>query len=123
MSPTVLTIDNERYLHVREAARRANVVRDYMSRLAAQPREPPKERSGKPRRSPATSEDGPGKNGRLRFSYELERTASSQLEPRRTPMKVILSALVALSVLANVAAPASAFDAKSFYDQQDRQAN
>jgi hypothetical protein len=38
-------------------------------------------------------------------------------------MKVILSALVALSVLANVAAAASAFDAKSFYDQQDRQAN
>ena len=38
-------------------------------------------------------------------------------------MKIFLSALVALSVLATVAAPASAFDAKSFYDQQDRQAN
>ena len=38
-------------------------------------------------------------------------------------MKIILSALVALSVLASVAAPASALDAKSFYDRQDRQAN
>ena len=38
-------------------------------------------------------------------------------------MKIIVSALVALSVLASIAAPASAFDAKSFYGQQDRQAN
>ena len=37
-------------------------------------------------------------------------------------MKTVLSALVALSVLAGIAAPASAFDAKSFYEQQDRQA-
>jgi hypothetical protein len=38
-------------------------------------------------------------------------------------MKTIVSALIALSVLAGIAAaPASAFDAKSFYDQQDRQA-
>jgi len=36
-------------------------------------------------------------------------------------MKAIVSALVALSVLAGVAAPASAFDAKSFYEQQERQ--
>ena len=36
-------------------------------------------------------------------------------------MKTIVSALVALSVLAGIAAPASAFDAKSFYEQQDRQ--
>jgi hypothetical protein len=36
-------------------------------------------------------------------------------------MKTMLSALVALSVLAGIAsAPASAFDAKSFYAQQDR---
>ena len=38
-------------------------------------------------------------------------------------MKIIVSALVALSALATVAAPASAFDAKNFYGQQDRQAN
>ena len=38
-------------------------------------------------------------------------------------MKIIVSALVALSVLAGIAAPASAFDAKSFYGQLDRQAN
>jgi hypothetical protein len=36
-------------------------------------------------------------------------------------MKTIVSALIALSVLAGIAAPASAFDAKSFYEQQDRQ--
>jgi hypothetical protein len=36
-------------------------------------------------------------------------------------MKAIVSALVALSVLTGVAAPASAFDAKSFYEQQERQ--
>ena len=37
-------------------------------------------------------------------------------------MKTIISALVALSVLTGVAASANAFDAKSFYDQQDRAA-
>ena len=37
-------------------------------------------------------------------------------------MKTILSTLLALSVLAGVAAaPASAFDAKNFYEQQERQ--
>jgi hypothetical protein len=35
-------------------------------------------------------------------------------------MKVFVSALLALSVLAAVAAPASALDAKSFYEQVDR---
>ena len=33
-------------------------------------------------------------------------------------MKTILSALIALSVIAGVAAPASAFDAKTFFEQQ-----
>ena len=37
-------------------------------------------------------------------------------------MKTIASALIALSVLAGIAAPASATDAKSFYEQLDRQA-
>ena len=36
-------------------------------------------------------------------------------------MKTIVSALIALSVIAGVAAPASAFDAKTFYEQQDRE--
>ena len=35
-------------------------------------------------------------------------------------MKTIVSALIALSVLAGLAAPASALDAKQFYEQQDR---
>lgn len=37
-----------------------------------------------------------------------------------TAMKTIVSALIALSVLAGIAAPASALDAKRFYEQQDR---
>jgi hypothetical protein len=35
-------------------------------------------------------------------------------------MKPIVSALIAVSVLGLVALPGSAFDAKTFYDQQDR---
>ena len=35
-------------------------------------------------------------------------------------MKTIVSALIALSVITSVAAPASAFDAKSFFEQLDR---
>jgi len=35
-------------------------------------------------------------------------------------MKTIVSALVALSVLAAIAGPAVATDAKTFYEQQDR---
>ena len=35
-------------------------------------------------------------------------------------MKTILSALVALSVIAGIAGSASALDAKSFYEQVDR---
>jgi hypothetical protein len=38
-------------------------------------------------------------------------------------MKTILSALIALSVIAGVAASASAFDPKAFFDQVDRQHN
>ena len=37
-------------------------------------------------------------------------------------MKIILSLLVALSIVTGVAAAANAFDAKSFYAQLDRQA-
>jgi hypothetical protein len=35
-------------------------------------------------------------------------------------MKTIVSALVVLSVLASVAGPAAALNAKTFYEQQDR---
>ena len=36
-------------------------------------------------------------------------------------MKTIVSSLIALAVLAGIASvPASAFDAKSFFEQQDR---
>jgi hypothetical protein len=44
------------------------------------------------------------------------------METRRTAMKTIVSALLALSVLASIAAPASAaVDAKKFYEQQEHQ--
>ena len=36
-------------------------------------------------------------------------------------MKTLVSALIALSVLVGIAAPASALDARKFYDQIDRQ--
>jgi len=35
-------------------------------------------------------------------------------------MKTLASALIALAVLAGVVAPASAFDSKSFFEQQQR---
>jgi hypothetical protein len=35
-------------------------------------------------------------------------------------MKTIVSTLIAFSVLAGIAAPPSAFDARSFYEQLDR---
>jgi hypothetical protein len=35
-------------------------------------------------------------------------------------MKIVLPALVALSALAGITAPADAFDAKSFYERLDR---
>jgi hypothetical protein len=38
-------------------------------------------------------------------------------------MKTIASALIALSMIAAVAAPASAFDVKSFYQQLDAASN
>ena len=36
-------------------------------------------------------------------------------------MKTIASTLIILSLLAGIAAPASALDARAFYEQQDRQ--
>jgi hypothetical protein len=51
----------------------------------------------------------------------LERGVSqTDLEKQHITMKTILSALIALSALTAVAASASAFDAKSFYEELDR---
>ena len=38
-------------------------------------------------------------------------------------MKTITAVLIALSVLAGIAAPASALDTKTFWDQQERQSH
>ncbi len=38
-------------------------------------------------------------------------------------MKTITAALIALSVLAGIAAPASALDTKTFWDDQERQSH
>jgi hypothetical protein len=43
-----------------------------------------------------------------------------RLQHLEEAMKTIVSALIALSVLAGIAMPASAMDAKTFYEQQDR---
>jgi hypothetical protein len=46
---------------------------------------------------------------------------ASLVQLEKSPMKTILSALIALSVLAGFAgAAAAAVDAKTFYDQVDR---
>ena len=44
-------------------------------------------------------------------------------DQRRDAMKTILSALIALSVIASVAGPANALDAKTFFEQVDRDHN
>jgi len=49
--------------------------------------------------------------------------AAGRARSRRDIMNTILSALVALSVIAGVAGTANAFDAKSFYEQVDRNHN
>ena len=38
-------------------------------------------------------------------------------------MKIVVSMLIALSLLAGIAAPASAFDGKTFWEQKDRAAH
>jgi len=64
---------------------------------------------------------------RIREMRHMSLCEQHRLAPDRTKqsletiMKTLASALLALSVLAGVAASASAFDAKSFYEQQDRE--
>jgi hypothetical protein len=38
-------------------------------------------------------------------------------------MKIVVSMLIALSLLAGIAAPASAFDGQTFWEQKDRAAH
>jgi hypothetical protein len=38
-------------------------------------------------------------------------------------MKIVVSMLIALSLLAGIAAPASAFDGKTFWEQKERAAH
>ena len=54
--------------------------------------------------------------------HTYTRTAAGT-RSRRDAMKTILSALVALSVIASVAGPANALDAKTFFEQVDRDHN
>ena len=54
--------------------------------------------------------------------HTYTRTAAGT-RSRRDAMKTILSALVALSVIASVAGPANALDAKTFFQQVDRDHN
>jgi len=57
------------------------------------------------------------KNGAISPSWAASRRT---WENWRTAMKATLSALLALSVIAGVAGSASALDAKTFYEQVDR---
>ena len=58
----------------------------------------------------------------LHVFCEQQRLAPDRTKQSRgTIMKTLVSALLALSVLTGVTASASAFDAKSFYEQQDRE--
>ena len=50
-----------------------------------------------------------------------EAAVAAQSTRRRMTMRTIVSALIGVSVFGLVALPASAFDAKTFYDQQDRE--
>jgi hypothetical protein len=55
------------------------------------------------------------------LAYDERRHGVAGIAPNGgTAMKTIVSTLIALSVLAGIAAPASALDARSFYEQQDR---
>jgi hypothetical protein len=59
--------------------------------------------------------------GRMVLAYGERRHGVADIAPTGGPaMKTIVSALIALSVLAGIAAPASALDARHFYEQQDR---
>jgi hypothetical protein len=68
---------------------------------------------------------GTGRSVLLAYLY-ASMTADNgvaRIAPRvRIAMKIILSALVALSVLASIAGPAAAADARTFFEQLDRQA-
>jgi len=57
---------------------------------------------------------------RLRVNNPRPACAALQLHQGEKAIKTILSALVALSLIAGVANTASALDAKSFYEQFDR---
>lgn len=66
---------------------------------------------------------GPGMGSTTRVQYtRWGDTGVDHIAPTQgvTAMQIIVSALIALSVLAGIAAPASALDAKSFYEQQER---
>ena len=73
-------------------------------------------------RNPANSEDRRGKVYSLASLHEFAAT-NFQLGQGEIAMKTIPSALVALLVIAGVAGAANAFDAKTFYEQVDRDRN
>jgi len=68
--------------------------------------------------------------GRLTNYSLIEASDGKQVSPGSItvergdlPMKTIISALIAASVIALATLPASAFDAKTFFEQQSRQSN
>ena len=58
-----------------------------------------------------------------RTSLPSSRISAGLVRLEETAMKTILSALVALAVIASVAGPANALDTKTFFEQVDRNHN
>jgi hypothetical protein len=61
--------------------------------------------------------------GRVRDGSEQACTRTQAQMPTlrwEMTMRILASALIALSILAGIVAPASAFDAKSYFEQQQR---
>ena len=68
----------------------------------------------------AKSAPYPARAQRNRLAAPTGQDAAHNWKTGDIAMKTILSALVALSVIAGVAGSASALDAKTFYEQVDR---
>lgn len=63
----------------------------------------------------------PAKGAVLSTSGERQRGVVAIVVCGRTAMKSLISVLIALSVLAGIAAPASALDGKTFWEESARQ--
>ena len=80
----------------------------------------PKDRDNLPGESCSFRNSGPSQSME---EHANAHSAAGRARLKEIAMKTILSALVALSVISSVANTASALDAKTFYEQVDRDHN